>query len=96
KIPFAEVYNDARRNVIVAMIMAANQEIPEVCLFFCDRLLRANRAAKIDSLALNAFDSPNFPPLAKLGVSMRYRRGLVLSPPKRPFHVHTEMDSRVV
>lgn len=48
QIPLAEVYNDARRNVIVAIIIAGNQEIPEVCLFFCDRLLRANRAVKVD------------------------------------------------
>lgn len=48
QIPLAEVYNDARRNVVVAIVIAGNQEIPEVCLFFCDRLLRANRAVKVD------------------------------------------------
>lgn len=48
QIPLAEVYNDARRNVVVAMIMAANQEIPEVCVFFANRLLRANRTVKVD------------------------------------------------
>lgn len=48
QIPLAEVYNDARRNVVVATIIAGSQEIPEVCLFFCDRLLRANRAVKVD------------------------------------------------
>lgn len=48
QIPLAEVYNDARRNVVVAMIMATNQEIPEVCVFFANRLLRANRTVKVD------------------------------------------------
>lgn len=48
QIPLAEVYNDARRNVVVAMIIAGSQRVPEVCIFFCDRLLRANRAVKVD------------------------------------------------
>lgn len=48
QIPLAEVYNDARRNVTVAITIAGKQRIPEVCLFFCNRLLRANRAVKVD------------------------------------------------
>lgn len=48
QIPLAEVYNDARRNVIVAIIIAGGADIPEVCLFFSNRLLRANRAVKVD------------------------------------------------
>ncbi|CAN0555985.1 unnamed protein product, partial [Ectocarpus sp. 8 AP-2014] len=47
-IPLAEVYNDARRNVVVAMMIAGSQKIPEVCLFFSNKLLRANRAVKVD------------------------------------------------
>lgn len=34
--------------MVVAMIMAANREIPEVCVFFSDHLLRANRTVKVD------------------------------------------------
>lgn len=48
QIPLAEVYNDARRNVIVAIIIAGGEDIPEVCIFFANRLLRANRAVKVD------------------------------------------------
>ncbi|CAM9825658.1 unnamed protein product [Ascophyllum nodosum] len=96
QIPLAEVYNDARRNVTVAMIIAANQEIPEVCVFFANRLLRANRTVKVDSLALGAFESPKFPPLGSLGVTMQYQRDVMLPPPRRAFRVHTRMDSRVV
>jgi len=67
QIPFCEVYNDARRNLIVSVIFAASSfEFPEVCLCFNDRLLRANRAVKVDSKGLSAFDSPNYPPLVKL------------------------------
>lgn len=48
------------------------------------------------SVALAAFESPNFPPLGRLGVSMRYRRDLVLPQPRGPFRVQTKIDSRVV
>lgn len=48
------------------------------------------------SLALAAYDSPNFPHLGELGVTMRYRRDVTLAPPRGPFRVHTRMDSRVV
>jgi L-asparaginase len=43
QIPFCEVYNDARRNLIVSVIFAVSSEFPEVCLCFNDKLLRANR-----------------------------------------------------
>jgi L-asparaginase/Glu-tRNA(Gln) amidotransferase subunit D len=48
QIPFAEVYNDARRNLIVSIIFASLQEFPEVCIFFNDRLLRGNRCSKVN------------------------------------------------
>jgi hypothetical protein len=71
QIPFCEVYNDARRNLIVSLIFAAASEIPEVCICFNDSLLRANRTVKVDSGSLAAFMSPNFPPLPSLVVSMQ-------------------------
>jgi L-asparaginase len=91
QIPFAEVYNDARRNLIASVIFAASQELNEVCLFFKDTLLRGNRSTKVNSFGLDAFSSPNFPPLATLGVNVTLRKDLTLSPPKGAFRVHKEM-----
>lgn len=59
QIPLCEPYNDARRNLIMAMIFAARDSINEVTIFFHDRLLRANRATKVNTHRLLAFDSPN-------------------------------------
>ena len=70
-IPLAEVYNDARRNLLIALTFAAQLELCEVAIFFDDRLLRGNRASKVDSAALTAFDSPNFPPLATVGATIQ-------------------------
>jgi len=96
QIPLSKAYNDARRNLIVSLIMAGLKEINEVCLFFNDKLMRGCRASKVNSFGLDAFDSPNFPPLAQIGVNIRERRGLLLPPPKYPFRVHKDMDANVV
>ena len=93
-IPFCEVYNDARRNLIVSIIFASRSEIPEVCLCFNDKLLRANRAVKVNSKSFDAFDSPNFPPLAKLGAFLKETSPDNLLPqPKGPFQARTQLES---
>lgn len=35
-----------------------------------DTLLRGNRTVKVNSSGLDAFESPNFPPLAKVGFAL--------------------------
>ncbi|KJE94185.1 hypothetical protein CAOG_08832, partial [Capsaspora owczarzaki ATCC 30864] len=94
-IPFADVYNDARRNLIVSVLYAARFDIPEVCIFFNNQLLRGNRASKVDTFGLSAFASPNFPPLGTLGTDLSLRQDLLLSPPKRRFRVFTKFDENV-
>jgi len=74
QIPLCEIRNDARDNLIAAMLIAAEGEIPEVCLYFGNRLFRGNRATKISSDELVAFDSPNYPVLAEAGVHIEVNR----------------------
>ena len=97
QIPFAEVYNDARRNLVVSLMMAVQDNIfPEVCICFNDTIFRANRTIKANSVGLAAFESPNFPAFAKMGVRMNVRPELALPPPKGPFRVHKNFDSHVI
>ena len=71
QIPLCEIRNDARDNIITALLIAADQKaIPEVCLYFGNKLFRGNRATKVSSDELIAFDSPNFPALAEAGVKI--------------------------
>jgi L-asparaginase len=49
QIPLCEPYNDARRNLIMALIFASRDTINEVTIFFHDRLLRACRATKVNT-----------------------------------------------
>ncbi len=67
QIPLAVPCNDARWNLIASLRIAGNYPLPkpEVCLFFKDKLLRGSRATKVSADELDAFDSPNFPPLCR-------------------------------
>jgi L-asparaginase len=82
QIPLCHVRNDARENLITALLIAANFKIPEVCLCFGDKLLRGNRAVKVDADSLDAFESPNFPPLGTVGIEIKINWDLILPPPK--------------
>lgn len=83
QIPLCEVRNDARENLITAMLIAANFAIPEVCLCFGSKLLRGNRAVKVDAEGFDAFDSPNFPALGSVGVEIKINWDLVKRPSAR-------------
>lgn len=66
QIPLCEVRNDGRDNLIAALLVAGNYRLPEVLVLFGSKLMRGCRTTKVDSLGLEAFDSPNFPPLGTL------------------------------
>lgn len=73
QIPLGEPRSDALNSVVSALQLAAHPDTPrEVSLAFHDRLLRGNRARKVRTQGLDAFDSPNFPWLAELGIGIRF------------------------
>lgn len=77
QLPLFETRNDARENLINALLLAGNQKIPEVCIYFHNKLFRGNRAKKVDAVSFGAFTSPNFPALGKVGTDIRIRRELI-------------------
>jgi L-asparaginase len=68
QIPLCEIRSDGNDNLITSLMLAGFYQVPEVCLFFGNQLFRGNRATKVSSDDLIAFDSPNYPPLAEVGV----------------------------
>ena len=71
QIPLCELRSDARDNLLTALLLAAGEPpVPEVGLFFGARLLRGCRAVKVNATGFDAFDSPNHPPLATVGVDL--------------------------
>lgn len=77
QIPLCETRNDARENLITAMILAAEYPIPEVCLYFGDKLMRGCRTVKVNANGFDAFGSPNYPPLGQVGVDIEVDWGLI-------------------
>ena len=77
QLPISESRSDARENLITALEIASAKEngkpvVPEVCVYFDYELLRGNRSKKVESMQFDAFDSGNYPPLAKAGVKIDY------------------------
>lgn len=77
QIPLSEVRNDARENLITSLLIAANHDVPEVCLYFGGKLLRGCRSTKVSADGFAAFDSPNFPPLGTVGIDIEINPDLV-------------------
>ena len=96
QIPLCEPYNDARRNLIMALIFASRETINEVSIFFHDRLIRACRSTKVNTHRLLAFDSPNMEPLAKIGITIDEAEHLMQPLPRGALRVHTRMDTRLL
>lgn len=78
QIPLCEVRNDANENLITSMIIAGYWDIPEVCIYFGDKLYRGCRTVKNSADDLDAFCSPNYPPLANIGVNININENLIL------------------
>ena len=68
QIPLAQLRSDGQANLLNALYIAANYPIPEVTLFFNNKLFRGNRVRKVDADGFDAFDSPNFPHLINAGI----------------------------
>lgn len=76
QLPINSIRTDAKENLIGALEVATDEEFPikEVCIYFGDRIFRANRTKKVHADVFRAFNSPNFPPLGEAGVHIRIRR----------------------
>lgn len=70
QIPLFETRSDGRDNFISSLIMAGSYSIPEVAVFFNNKLYRGNRTTKVSTGSLQAFDSPNMSPLATAGIAI--------------------------
>lgn len=79
QIPLAELRSDGQINLLNALYIAANYPIPEVSLFFNNKLLRGNRSRKLDADGFDAFDSPNFQPLLVAGINIEVKAGTLHS-----------------
>ena len=83
QIPIGILRTDGRENLITAIEIAGAQGddgrplVPEVALYFQNRLFRGNRTTKLSAEALNAFASFNYAPLADVGVNIQYNTAAI-------------------
>lgn len=69
QVPLMSIRSDARRNLVNA-VEVATLHFNEVVICFNDKVFRGNRTTKMNIGDFDAFDSPNFEPLAKIGLSI--------------------------
>ena len=69
QIPILELKTDAVDNLLGALLIAGQYQIPEVAIFFGNKLLRGNRSTKVSTSKIVAFESPNLGPLGEVGVN---------------------------
>lgn len=104
QIPMGILRTDGRENLITAIeIAAATDEkgralVPEVALYFQNRLFRANRTSKHSAEALSAFESRNLPPLAEVGVNIKYNYSVIynMAPYFEPLRISDNLNDKVI
>ena len=102
QLPMGNLRSDARENLVTSLEIASAKEgekalVPEVCIFFDDRLLRGNRARKFQSDRFRAFESKNYPSLAEAGITIDYyRENITRQPPGEKLNYCNAFDDRVV
>lgn len=101
QLPIGMMRSDAKENLLTSIEIASAKEnglpiVPEVCIFFEDTLFRGNRTTKKNAEHFNAFNSYNYPPLAKAGVHIKYFRSYIHYPDiDTKLRVRTQIDQNV-
>ncbi|MDZ7771818.1 MAG: asparaginase [Balneolaceae bacterium] len=93
QVPMRNIRSDARRNLVNAIEMAT-LPFNEVGICFNDFLFRGNRATKMSIGDFDAFASPNFPPLAEIGLNIE--RNVEPPQPAGDFEAAPGFDDRVL
>jgi L-asparaginase len=100
QLPISETRSDARENLITALEIASARQngrsiVPEVCIYFDYELLRGNRSRKVESMQFDAFDSGNYPALAKAGVKIDYNFAAIRPHPTGMLKLHASVNTNI-
>lgn len=102
QLPVGILRSDAKENLLTAIEIAATYDsegaiVPEVCLYMDGELYRGNRTTKRNAEHFSAFNSYNYPALARAGVHIMYNRKsiLPLAPTSAPLCMISQFDTRV-
>ncbi|KAG7200195.1 hypothetical protein KM043_000627 [Ampulex compressa] len=96
QVPIFDTRSDGLDNFLASLVIAANHSIPEVCVFFGTHLMRGNRTSKVSATSFEAFDSPNFAPLATAQISIEVDcRSIFRACSLAKFSVHASLNRNV-
>ena len=103
QLPIGALRTDGKENLITAIEIAAAKHpdgtpiVPEVCIFFQEKLMRGNRTTKINSESFGAFNSNNYPTLAKAGTDIQFHtRNIRKYTPGLQLKAHHEYNSNII
>lgn len=102
QLPIDTLRTDGKENILTAIEIAASEEngeamVPEVCIYFQDKLFRGNRTTKYNAEHFHPFRSDNYPPLAEVGIHIKYNSPFIHRPlSKKPFYASKKMCGDVV
>lgn len=102
QIPIAgNARNDGEQNLVTALLIAnpafsGLSIVPEVCIYFSDKLLRGNRTQKESASGYTGFVTPNYPELGEAGEYIVIHEEHIRKPTGRAFTVHKKLDTNVV
>lgn len=101
QLPIGIPRTDGRENLLTSIEIASSEQnsepvVPEVCIYFENRLYRGNRTVKNSAEYFNAFQSFNYPPLAQVGVHIKFNFAAInYIPTTHPFKIHTSLDNNI-
>lgn len=82
QLPLGMLRTDGRENFVTALEIAAatidgTAIVPEVAVYFENQLMRGNRTIKFNAEDFEAFRSPNYDPLATVGIHIKYNHSQI-------------------
>ena len=95
QIPISQLRSDAVDNLLGSLLVAGPFQIPEVVVYFDNKILRGNRSTKASSSKMEAFESPNMPPLAVFDVNLAVEWHRIMKHSKGTFQVFRKMNTNI-
>lgn len=100
QLPLGMLRTDGRENFITSIEIAAAMKeeisvVPEVAIYFEDRLLRGNRTTKFNAENFDAFLSGNYPVLADVGVHIKFKYNNIRKSNFKKLKVHKKLNRNI-
>jgi L-asparaginase len=101
QLPIGMLRTDGKENLVTSIEIAAEKRndvsvVPEVCIYFENKLHRGNRTSKYSAEHFNAFRSVNYTALAEAGIHIKYSYSAIQYPTVlRPLKVHKNLDNNI-